>query len=192
VNKYGKVIGFIGKSGSGKTYLANVCGEISGLLVFDHGEILRGVTEMPFVKQWVEYKRRKNMIAGTGKKVVDFVGDDDAFLRAQFFVMKHILNFKLKQKIDPETPMIVAFQALPMLPITREFGERVHIINPNDAERMRAISVRDGVPTESVAKRTHQYEKFLKFDTMKYDREFVNTGAGLPDGFVEYAESLRG
>lgn len=191
MDKLTNIIGFIGKSGSGKSYLANVAGEISGLPVIEHKQIVREIVEMPVVRQIVDFKRKHSDARGEGEKVLDFVGDNDFMLPVQFFFMARILNFKLKRNLDPEKPAIIAFQALPLLPITKDFAERVRIYNPNENERLQRIAERDGVPFETVLNKTKRYEKLLNFDGIKYDRQFPNTGEGLPTGFVEYAESLR-
>ena len=184
--KYCSVISFIGKSGSGKSYLANIASEISGIPVYSHREAIADLLRMPIVNQIINLRMKcsnddvENMTKQLRQKLS----------KTELFFAFKLLNFKMKRDIDPNSPIIVAAQAQPRLHIVKDFGHH-NLVVGDPSQRLLKLAERDGITESYAAQRTAFFEAFYDFDQFSYEHTWHNNYKTLPSGFENYAESLK-
>jgi len=180
MKKYSNVIGFLGASGAGKSYLADIASEISGIPVFKHEELWHQVFDVPVIKDYLA----QNGITDTSDRryILEFLISSEMFP-----VAIKLVEEKFKAKIENGEPVITAWQRLPLFDVTKQFGE-ICLIKSDDDMRLNVVAKRDGVSKSKAAKRISLEYDFTKF---KFTKEFFNDCKTIPDGFIEYAQSLK-
>jgi uncharacterized membrane protein len=106
------------------------------------------------------------------------------------------MNLVLKSKIKPYAPLIVAAQIQPLLKVTDHFAQ-FNYIESNNEERIMRIAERDNLSIDFARRKTKFAENHIDFEKFKDPQKYKNLRIwhndykSLPEGFEEYAKSLK-
>lgn len=155
------VIGFSGKAGSGKSFLAEHIGKETGVKVVKLDYQMAQVMNTPILKQLLQ-RKLKTKIPKAHEHIQLFplwqnMGKN--FSRFEYWFFRILFNRKVKKTIrkSKEQVLIIDFIALPIIKVTKKFDEMYLVTSDND-ERLSRVGVRDNVTLE----KSLHVEKLLK------------------------------
>ena len=189
------IIGFSGKAGSGKSYIAKHVSSETGIKLVKLDYLVAQVVNKPILRRRLQ-KKIKIKIPKAHEDIQLFPlwqNLDKDFSKFEHWYIRRLLNRKVKKLIrKSKESLIIDFLSLPMLKVIKKFDE-VYLIESDDDVRLEKIMARDDMKVEA----SLNVEKYLKpyyafNDAFTFSDIIVNNYETMPKKIEVIISTLSG
>jgi len=200
-----RTVGITGKTTTGKSFFAQILGEMTGFHVIHADKYLDEIILKPPIKQLLEKRigcelnatEEDIMRSQSGdpviwKRFLNIIHGPTIDLNKQkvltvLFLLNHELAKELKQ-LDG-TPTIVESVGLPHFRAARNLADYTFVTSDEQLRYQKKMH-RDNITFEEAKKNDEFYCSIFNYDKLRYSRTFNNDYKSIPAGFEQYAEEL--
>ncbi|MCL2439781.1 MAG: hypothetical protein FWD15_04715 [Alphaproteobacteria bacterium] len=194
------VIGITGKTGSGKTFVAELLGEMTGFEVIHCDKYLNNIILIEPIRKLLELRHGMDLDIGpgdeAGRKNIDgkipYMVANMSRAEARLFTL--VIDIMLCDELIKRRgePVIVDGLYIPKFYFSKEFASLAYITSAGGtAARHEKIARRHpGLPFEVIKKADDLCNGVFGYKNIKYDRTFSNDYTNVPAGLEQYAEKI--